>query len=99
MKDVTSGKTADLEGSEAYRVDTEDGRIGTVVAVLPCAGRGSAGVLLVRTGLLHCQLSAVPFGAVESVDPVARRILLASSLTMMQRGTQTGARARIVAHA
>jgi hypothetical protein len=66
----------DLDGIEAYRVETHDGRTGSVAAVLPRAGEGELGALLVRQGLLSCELAAVPFDAVELVDHEEHRVVL-----------------------
>jgi len=63
----------------AYRVDTPDGRIGSVAAVLPGVGPHAAGVLLVQTGLLHCRLEGVAFDDVAEVDPEARRVVLTAA--------------------
>jgi hypothetical protein len=65
-----------LAEATAYRVDTRDGRIGSVAAVLPSAGPHGSGVLLVHTGLLLCRLEGVAFEEVAEVDPVARRVVL-----------------------
>jgi hypothetical protein len=65
----------DVTRAQAYRVDTHDGRIGTVDAVVPRAD-GRPGLLLVHTGLLTCRLAAVPFSEVEDVNPAERRVVL-----------------------
>lgn len=69
-------KVEDLAGSAGYRVETCDGRIGSVAAVLPRPDREAPGVLLVHTGLLSCRLRAVPFDDVEGVDVEAKRVVL-----------------------
>jgi hypothetical protein len=66
----------DLMGARAYRVDTHDGRIGTVAAVLPQVAHSGSGVLLVQSGLLTCRLVAIPFDDVEEVNPARRRVVL-----------------------
>lgn len=66
----------DLVDARAYRVDSYDGRIGSVAAVLPQAGRDGSGVLLVQSGLLTCKLLAIPFNEIEEVDPARRRVVL-----------------------
>jgi hypothetical protein len=66
----------DLARATGYRVDTADGRIGSVAAVLPRPGREAPGALLVHTGLLSCRLTAVPFDEVEGVDVDAQRVVL-----------------------
>jgi hypothetical protein len=91
--------TVELVGARGFRVDTHDGRIGSVAAVLPRAGREAAGVLLVHTGLLTCRLASVPFDQVEDVDAEARRILLRAEPDTMQEGVPSGARRRIVTRA
>jgi hypothetical protein len=65
-----------LAGVQGYRVETCDGRIGSVAAVLPRVGRGNPGVLLVQSGLLTCRLNAIRFDEVESVDAGARRVVV-----------------------
>jgi hypothetical protein len=92
-------KNAELGRARGYRVDTHDGRIGGVAAVLPRAGRGGTGVLLVQTGLLSCRLVCVPFDEVEEVDRRSRRILLESAPKTMQEGAPPSARRRIVTRA
>jgi hypothetical protein len=59
-----------------YRVDSDDGRIGSVAAVLPAAGGRRDAVLLLKTGLLSCSLSALSAEAIERVDVERRRVLL-----------------------
>jgi hypothetical protein len=92
-------KTEDLGRAHGYRVDTHDGRIGGVAAVLPRAGRGRTGVLLVRSGLLSCKLVAVAFDSVEHVDQDARRVLLRELPDTMRERSPSRARRRIVARA
>lgn len=92
-------KNAELARARGYRVDTHDGRIGGVAAVLPRAGRAGTGMLLVQTGLLSCRLVSVPFDAVECVDPEARRILLWAEPETMREGAPSGVRDRIVTRA
>jgi hypothetical protein len=92
-------KNAQLGRARGYRVDTHDGRIGGVAAVLPRAGRGGTGVLLVQTGLLCCRLVSVPFDEVEKVDERSQRILLESAPETIQEGAPTGARRRILTRA
>ena len=78
-------KVGDLACAQAYRVDTHDGRIGSVAAVLLRAG-GEPGYLLVHTGLMSCQLTSVPFAAVEDVDPERRRVVLRESPLVDEAG-------------
>jgi len=73
----------DLATCVGYRVDSPDGRVGSVAAVLP-SGETPGGALLVHTGLLQCTLSALSFELVERVDADRRRVLV--------RGTSLGAR-------
>jgi len=73
----------DLTTCVGYRVDSPDGRVGSVAAVLP-SGETPGGALLVHTGLLECTLSALPFELVERIDADRRRVLV--------RGTSLGAR-------
>lgn len=76
--DVEPGAVPACEFAECvgYGVESVDGRIGTVAAVLP-PGRGrSDGVLLVKSGLLTCALRAISPAAVESVDTRRRRVIL-----------------------
>lgn len=87
-------KVGNLARAQAYRVDTHDGRIGSVAAVLPRAG-GEPGYLLVHTGLMSCRLASVPFAAVEDVDPERRRVLLRESSVVEEAG-QHGSRDPIV---
>jgi hypothetical protein len=70
---MTNEPLGDVVG---YRVETRDGRIGSVAAVLPATGRDEGGVLIVRSDPLSCSLSAVPVDEVETVDLKHRRIVL-----------------------
>jgi hypothetical protein len=88
----------DLARSQAYRVDTRDGRIGSVAVVLPRAG-GKPGFLLVQSGLMCCRLTTVPFSEVETVDPEDRRVLLRDVPASTQEAAPHGARARVAARA
>jgi len=88
----------DLARAQAYRVDTHDGRIGSVAAVLPRAG-GKPGFLLVHSGLVSCRLTTVPFSEVEEVDPVQRRVLLREQPETMREAAPRGVRDRIIARA
>jgi hypothetical protein len=92
-------KVDDLLRAQAYRVDTHDGRIGSVAAVLPRAGRDRTGVLLMRCGLLSCKLVAVAFDAVEDVDAERHRVLLREPPETTSEVAPSGAHARIVARA
>jgi hypothetical protein len=92
-------KDQDLARCKGYRVETHDGRIGNIAAILPRAGRQKRGVLLVQSGLLSCRLSAIPFDEVETVDPDERRVLLREMPQTIQKGTPSGARDRIVRRA
>jgi hypothetical protein len=74
------GQTVDLADVQAYRVETHDGRVGSVAAVLPRAGGDADGFLLVHQSPLSCRLVAVPFDAVESVDREEHRLLLREGL-------------------
>jgi hypothetical protein len=87
--------SAELMRARGYRVDSRDGRVGSVVAVLPLAGRDDPGVLLVQTGLLSCMLVSVPFAQVEELDRAGRRILLGAAPETIQEGAPPGARHRI----
>jgi hypothetical protein len=63
-----------LAGCEGYRVDSPDGRVGTVEAVLP-----SFGALAVAAGLFATRILLVPFSDVERVDRERRRVVLRAS--------------------
>jgi hypothetical protein len=86
-------KETKLAQCRGYRVETHDGRIGSVAAVLPHAAEG--GALLVHSGLMSCTLSAVPFYEVETVDADRRRVLLREMPETMREGAPSGARDRI----
>jgi hypothetical protein len=79
---------ADLADVKAYRVETHGRRIGSVAAVLPRAGLGATGALLVHESPTSCRLVTVPLDAVESVDREGRRVLL-------REGAPPGARDRV----
>jgi hypothetical protein len=81
----------ELADARAYRVETHDGRIGSVAAVLPRAARDGSGVLLVNQSPLSCRLVAVPFDAVEFIDRERQRLLL-------REGTPDDVRRRVISH-
>jgi hypothetical protein len=70
--------SGDLATCVGYRVDSPDGRVGSVVAALP-SGERRRGGLLVHTGLLQCTLSTVPFGLVERIDVDRRCVVIRST--------------------
>jgi hypothetical protein len=82
-------RAAELAGCAEYDVETHDGRIGSVAAVLPRAAGG--GALLVRTSPLTCNLFLVGFDEVEAVEAENRRLLLRRSKAPRQ-GAPAGAR-------
>ncbi len=86
----------DLATCVGYRVDSPDGRVGSVAAVLP-SGEGRRGALLVHTGLLSCALSAVPLEQVERIDAARRRVVLRHPSRAMPEGAFRDARDRVVA--
>jgi hypothetical protein len=88
----------DLNHTQGYEVDTCDGRIGSVVAVLP-ERRGRPGFLLVHSGLMSCALTTVPFSDVETVDPERRRVALRALPRTMQGRARAGVSDRIIARA
>jgi hypothetical protein len=85
-------KKDELSAAAGYRVETRDGRIGSVAVVLPRAGRDASGALLVHESPNSCRLVTVPFDTVESVDREGRRVLL-------REGAPAGARDRVVSDA
>lgn len=64
-----------LNDAVGYRVETTEGTLGSVAAVLPDIGR-VPGALLVHTDSRTCTLTAVRFDDVDHVDIGARRIML-----------------------
>lgn len=91
-------KSEQLGRAQTYQVETHDGRIGSVAAVLPRAG-GRPGFLLVHSGLMSCRLATIPFSEVEEVDPEQRRVLLRDVPGTMREAAPSGARDRIVSRA
>jgi len=89
---------AELAQARGFRVDSHDGRIGSVAAVLPRAN-GEPGWLLVHTGLLSCRLATVPYAYVEEVDADERRVVLGRLPETMEGSAPDGAHERIVARA
>jgi hypothetical protein len=67
-------KVRDLARVQSYSVETRDGRIGRVAAVLP--RKGTNGVLLVHSGGRSCRLHEVPFADVAAVDTRDRCVRL-----------------------
>jgi hypothetical protein len=90
--------TEDLTCAQAYEVETPDGRIGSVAAVLPRRD-GRPGFLLVHSGLMSCALTSVPFSDVDVVDPVRRKVVLRETPRTMQGMAPPGARDRIIVRA
>lgn len=62
----------ELENAKGFGVESDSGRIGSVVAVVP----GPASTLLVYTGGRSCTLASVPFDEVADVNIGARRVVL-----------------------
>lgn len=91
-----SSGTEQLARTRGYRVETHDGRIGSVLAVLPRVGCELPGLLLVQTGLPSRRVAAIPFGEIETVDLAKRRVLLRGDPETMQEGAPPGAGDRIV---
>jgi hypothetical protein len=89
---------AELAQTSGFRVDSHDGRVGSVAAVLPRA-KGEPGWLLVHTGLLSCRLRTVPFSSIESVNADERRVVLGALPTTIHDPAPDGAHERIVARA
>lgn len=89
-------RSEQLARCKGYRVETRDGRIGSVAAVLPRAGRNRRGILLVHSGELYCRLSAVPFADVDTIDVDEQRVVLRRTRRTMREGARSGARDRIV---
>jgi hypothetical protein len=88
----------ELARSQGYSVNTHDGRIGSVAAVLPRAG-GKPGFLLVQTGLLSCRITSVPFGEIEEVDQSTRRVVLRETPATLEEARPSAARNGIAARA
>ena len=65
----------ELRSATGYCVETREGTLGSVAAVLPSIG-DVPGVLLVHTDPRACTLTAVRFDNVDTVDTGARRIVL-----------------------
>jgi hypothetical protein len=85
---------AELAHCVGYRVDSFDGRIGSVAVVLPSGDAG--GYLLVQSGLMTCRLTTIPVSQVEEVDSERRRVRL-RDMPATSRGTaQRGVCDRIV---
>ncbi len=78
-----------------YRVDTHDGRIGSIAAVLPRAGRRERSVLLVHSGLLTCTLTEILFDDVETVDADRRCVVLRESPERLREGARSSACDRV----
>lgn len=66
----------DLTECTGYSLEGRDGRIGSVAAILPRAGRDQPGLLIVHSGTPSCRLSAVSLDHVDTVDVEQRRIVL-----------------------
>src|SRR3954447_883923 len=84
-------KANGLARAQGYQVDTPDGRLGSVAAVLPRAG-GKPGYLLVSTGLMACQLTSISFAAVADVDPLRRGVALRQPPVTVPDARQHGER-------
>jgi hypothetical protein len=89
---------SDLTGCTGYRVETAEGRIGNVAAVLPRTERAKPGVLILQSGLVGCGLMVVSFEQIEAVDHERRRLLLREVPTS-QEASPTGARDRLLTRA
>jgi hypothetical protein len=68
-----------LAHCEGFRVDSEDGRVGSVDAVRSDPRWGEGRVLAVRAGLFGKRLLFVPLTEIRSILPQERRIILPAS--------------------
>ena len=68
---------------EGFTVDSPDGRLGVVEAVLPGPERPHA--LAVRTGLFTTRLLLVPLDEVEQVLPDEQRVVLSGPVPKEER--------------
>ena len=68
-----------LARCEGFRVDSEDGRLGSVEAVRVDPRWGEGRVLAVRAGLFGKKLLIVPLTEIRSILPRERRIILPGS--------------------
>jgi hypothetical protein len=69
---------AALAGSNGYRVDGPDGRVGTVDSIVTGAWSGLPDAIEVRVGLFQPALLLVGAADIAEIDPVRRRVVLAS---------------------
>jgi hypothetical protein len=88
-----------LTGCTGYRVETDDGRVGHVAAVLPRTERNEPGVVIRQSGLASCGLMLVPLTKIEEVDHAEGRLLLRDGVPMPEEKAPTDARARALARA
>jgi hypothetical protein len=88
----------DLRRCTGYRVDTRDGSVGIVAAVLPRAGVDRRGVLLVHSGPIYCNLAAIPFAEIQAVDVDEGRVLLRRRRKTMREAAQSGVRNQACTH-
>ena len=72
-----------LAHCEGFTVDSPDGRLGVVEAVLPGPERPHA--LAVRTGLFTTRLLLVPLDEVEQVLPDEQRVVLSGPVPKEER--------------
>jgi len=83
----------DLAATTGFRVDSREGRIGTVVAVLPSARAEADSLLIVRSGLFDRRLSSISFGDVATLLPRERRIVLRDRAASVRLSISSGSRA------
>jgi hypothetical protein len=71
-----------LAGSHGYRVDDQDGRVGTVDGVVAGAWSDRPDAIEVRVGLFRAAVLVVAVADVAEVDPARRRVLLGTSVDL-----------------
>jgi hypothetical protein len=89
----------DLTGCAGYRVETADGRIGEVAAVLPRRERAVPSVLIMQSDVVTCGLMVVPFQQIETVDHERKSLPLRDEVLMPRERAPSGACERVLTRA
>jgi hypothetical protein len=83
---MTSESLRDCVG---YQVETHQGRLGDVAAIVPSRSHEETGVVIVHSGP-SCALSVVSMADVESVDVAGRRLAIRNKPVGCRRDSAEG---------
>ena len=68
-----------LRRCHGFRVESRDGRIGTVEDILYGAEHDQPSALVVRTGLLRQRCELIPIEEIDTIEPRLQRLVVRSA--------------------